>query len=56
MNKKAAEARRIYRRKWQQDNKDKVREYQERYWTKKAQEMEKKQQEAEEAEAQEVYI
>ncbi len=32
----AKAARRAYKKKWQQDNADKVREYQRRYWEKKA--------------------
>lgn len=39
MTNKAREARRAYKRKWQRENKDKVREYQKRYWEKKALEM-----------------
>lgn len=38
MNKEAREARRDYKRKWQRDNKDKVKEYQRRYWERKAKE------------------
>lgn len=34
----AAEARRAYQRKWQRANADKVKEYQRRYWQKKANE------------------
>lgn len=34
----AKEARRAYKRKWQQDNPDKVKAYQARYWEKKAKE------------------
>ena len=36
MNEQAKEARRAYKRKWAQDNPDKVKAAQERYWTKKA--------------------
>lgn len=36
MNAEAAEARRAYKRKWQRDNRDKVRAQQERYWTRRA--------------------
>lgn len=36
MTKQAIEARRAYKRKWAQDHPEKVREYQERYWTKQA--------------------
>ena len=36
MNEKAKEARRQYKREWARRNKDKVKEYQERYWTRKA--------------------
>lgn len=38
MNKAAKEARRAYKRKWQRENPDKVKEYQARYWDKKARE------------------
>ncbi len=36
MNEKAIEARRAYKRKWAKEHPEKVREHQERYWTKKA--------------------
>lgn len=36
MTEKAKEARRAYKRKWQRENRDKVRAQQERYWNKKA--------------------
>ena len=36
MNEQAIEARRAYKREWAKANPDKVREQQERYWTKKA--------------------
>lgn len=36
MNEQAREARKLYKRKWQRENKDKVKEYQDRYWEKKA--------------------
>lgn len=36
MTDKAKEARREYKRRWNAANKDKVKEYQERYWAKKA--------------------
>ena len=36
MNELAIAARRAYKRKWQRENPEKVKEYQERYWTKKA--------------------
>jgi hypothetical protein len=39
MNKDAIEARRAYKREWQRKNKDKVKMYQENYWSKKALEM-----------------
>ena len=39
MNEKAAAARRAYKRKWAKANPDKVRAQQERYWTKKAAEI-----------------
>lgn len=37
---KAAEARRAYYRAWRAANKDKVRQYNERYWQRKAEQME----------------
>lgn len=40
MNDAAKKARRAYIRAWQRANKDKVAKNQERYWTKKAREME----------------
>lgn len=43
MTNAAAEARRAYKRKWAQDNPDKVKAQQERYWTKKAAELEAEQ-------------
>ena len=36
MNEAAAEARRAYKRKWNRENRDKVKAQQERYWTRKA--------------------
>ena len=36
MTDKAIEARRAYKRKWNADNREKVREYQDRYWEKRA--------------------
>lgn len=36
MNAKAIAARREYKRKWAKEHPDKIREYQDRYWTKKA--------------------
>lgn len=36
LNEQAAAARRAYKRKWAQDNRDKVKAQQERYWAKKA--------------------
>lgn len=45
MNEKAAEARRAYKRLWAKNNPDKVRAQQERYWSKKSEEMAKKSQE-----------
>lgn len=41
MDEKAAEARRAYKRKWQRENRDKVKKYQENYWKRKAEEAEK---------------
>ncbi len=38
MNEAAREARRAYKRKWQRENPDKVKQYQENYWNRKAQE------------------
>lgn len=36
MTEEAKEARRAYKRKWAKENRDKVREYEERYWEKAA--------------------
>lgn len=36
MTEKAAEARRAYKREWAKRNPEKIKEYQSRYWTKKA--------------------
>ena len=36
MNTAALEARRAYKRAWAKNNPDKVRQHQERYWTKRA--------------------
>ena len=38
MSEAAKAARREYKKKWQRDNADKVKEYQRRYWDKKARE------------------
>lgn len=38
----AKEARRTYFREWQRKNREKVKKYQDRYWAKKAAEMESK--------------
>ena len=38
MNEAAKEARRAYKRQWQRNNPDKVKAYQEAYWSRKAQE------------------
>lgn len=48
MDERAKEARRLYFREWQRANKDRVRAAQERYWTRKAQELEQKSGENEE--------
>lgn len=40
MNEAAKAARRAYKRKWQQENPEKVKKYQTRYWEKKAREAE----------------
>jgi DnaJ-domain-containing protein 1 len=40
MDEKAKAARRAYKREWAKKNPDKVRAYQDRYWKKKAREME----------------
>lgn len=40
MTEKALEARRAYKRKWAKENPDKVKRYQEKYWSKKAAEAE----------------
>lgn len=41
MTDEALEARRAYKRKWSRDNRDKVAEYQRRYWERKAQQEQK---------------
>ena len=38
MNEEAKKAAREYMRKWRRENKDKVKQYNERYWAKKARE------------------
>lgn len=38
MTDKAKEARKKYQKKWRAQNKDKVRQYNERYWQKRAEE------------------
>ena len=47
MTEKAKEARRQYKREWNRRNPDKVQAAQERYWSKKAAEMERQNEEAE---------
>ena len=47
MTDKAKEARRAYKRKWQRENRDKVKEYQTRYWNKKAEQAEAEKRDAE---------
>lgn len=42
MDEKAREARRQYKAEWARRNRDKIREYQDRYWTKRAAEMERR--------------
>lgn len=42
MDEKAKEARRAYSNAWRAANKDKVREYNQRYWKRKAEQMQKK--------------
>lgn len=49
MNEAAVAARRAYLREWRRKNPEKVRAAQERYWTKKAQEMNEKKKTAEDA-------
>lgn len=39
MNEAAKEARRAYKRKWAQDNPDKVKAAQERYWTRQGEKL-----------------
>lgn len=51
MTTQAAEARRSYKREWAKRNPDKIREYQQRYWTKKAEEASRSEAEAEQREA-----
>lgn len=43
MDTKIKEAKRAYYKKWRQSHPEKVKEYQDRYWTKKAAEMEESQ-------------
>lgn len=43
MDAKIKEAKRVYYKKWRQSHPEKVKEYQDRYWAKKAAEMESKQ-------------
>lgn len=38
-----AEARRAYHREWRAKNKEKIREYNQRFWIKKAQELQREQ-------------
>lgn len=47
MTEQAREARRAYRRKWNRENRDKVKAAQERYWERKAQKLRKEQEEEE---------
>ena len=47
MNEAAAAARRAYQREWRRKNPEKIRAAQERYWTKKAREMNEKKETAE---------
>jgi len=42
VDEKAKEARRAYSNAWRAANKDKVREYNQRYWKRKAEQMQKK--------------
>lgn len=49
MTEQAAEARRAYKREWYAKNKDKTREYQRRYWAKKARESGSEQQKTEDS-------
>lgn len=42
----AREINRIYQKEWRAKNKDKVKEYNQRYWLKKAEELQKEQQNA----------
>lgn len=41
MTAQAAEARRAYKRKWAKQNPEKIRQYQQAYWNKKAEQAEK---------------
>ena len=43
MDEKALEARRAYKRKWARENQDKIKAQQERYWKKKAVQLQKQQ-------------
>jgi len=44
MNEKAKQIRRAYKREWNRKNRDKVKAAQERYWSKKAAELEQQEQ------------
>lgn len=41
MTAKAAEARRAYKRKWAKQNPEKIRQYQQTYWSRKAEQAER---------------
>ena len=47
MTERAKKARREYKRKWNRENRDKVRAHQEKYWERKALEMEETEQDPE---------
>ena len=49
MDERAKAARRAYIREWQRKNKDKIRAAQERYWLRKAQELERRSGESEDS-------
>lgn len=46
MNEAALKARRAYKRKWNREHPDKLKEYQERYWNRKAAQLEESEQAA----------
>ena len=52
MTEEARQARNAYKRKWNRENRDRLKQYQERYWKRKAQSDAKKPDEKKDGEAQ----